>query len=106
MSDPLTPDPKNLPGVPGRDFRSTKNESMNLPASKLPMVEEPVPGRDFRASFSWRIFRIMAEFVDGWQFLADFKKTVTFFGSARFTADNRWYREAEKLGFMLAENGF
>ena len=106
MSEPLTPDPKDLPGVAGRDFRSTKNESMNLPASKLPMVEEPVPGRDFRASFSWRIFRIMAEFVDGWQFLADFKKTVTFFGSARFGPDNHWYQEAEKLARMLAGADF
>ncbi len=73
---------------------------MNLPASKLPVVEEP---EDFRSSPHWRIWRVAAEFVDGWQFLADFKKTVTFFGSARFTEDSRWYQEARKLGSLLAK---
>lgn len=48
----------------------------------------------------------MAEFVDGWQFLADFKKTVTFFGSARFKEGDRWYEEARQLGEMLANDGF
>lgn len=82
-------------------------ESLNVPASKLPLVEEPAPvGHDFRTSFHWRIFRIMAEFVDGWQFLADFKKTVTFFGSARFKESDKWYVEAKKLGNMLSLAGF
>ncbi len=48
----------------------------------------------------------MAEFIDGFQFLADFKKTVTFFGSARFKTDNPYYKEAEKLASMLAKAGF
>lgn len=74
--------------------------SMNLPASKLPVTEEPT---DFRSSPHWRVFRIMSEFVDGWQFLADFKKTVTFFGSARFVEGNKWYDEARKLGYRLAK---
>src|SRR3989344_8790305 len=78
---------------------------LNLPASKLP--EEPVkPADDFRNSLHWRVFRILSEFVDGWQFLADFKKTVSFFGSARFQKDNRWYGEARRLGKMMAEAGF
>jgi uncharacterized protein (TIGR00730 family) len=82
-------------------------ESLNVPASKLPLVEEQGPvGYDFRSSFHWRIFRIMAEFVDGWQFLADFKKTVTFFGSARFKEGDKWYEEARKLGNLLALGGF
>lgn len=48
----------------------------------------------------------MAEFVDGWQFLADFDKTVTFFGSARFPEGSRWYEEARKLGGLLAKEKF
>ena len=81
-------------------MNNNKKGMMNLPASKLPIVEEP---EDFRSSPHWRIWRVAAEFVDGWQFLADFKKTVTFFGSARFTEDSRWYQEARKLGFLLAK---
>ena len=77
--------------------------NLNVPASKLPVEEEV---HDFRTSFHWRVFRIMAEFVDGWQFLADFKKTVTFFGSARFTEDNHWYQVARELGNMLVKEKY
>jgi len=76
---------------------------MNLPASKLPVPEEM---RDFRSSLHWRVLRVMAEFIDGWQFLADFKKTISFFGSARFKEGDPWYEEARKLGGMLAKEGF
>ena len=95
-----------MPGIPGKDFRSTKREALNVPASKLPLVEEPAQPNDFRQSFHWRVFRIMAEFVDGWQFLGDYQKIVTFFGSARFKEDSPWYQEARKLGHGLAELGF
>jgi len=81
-------------------------EHLNLPASKLPLVEEAPPDKDFRTSFHWRVLRILAEFIDGWQFLADFKKTVTFFGSARFQEGDRWYEEARKLGNKLATDGY
>ncbi|MEK7078229.1 MAG: TIGR00730 family Rossman fold protein [Patescibacteria group bacterium] len=77
----------------------------NLPASKLPEHKHDSKS-DFRESFHWRIFRIMAEFVDGFQFLFDFKKTVTFFGSARFQPENQWYKEAQELGRRLANDGF
>lgn len=55
---------------------------------------------------SWRIFRIMAEFVDGYQFLAELKKEVTILGSARLPSNNKYYKEAEKLGYILGKNGF
>lgn len=77
---------------------------LNLPASKLPPNGKKTD--DFRMSLHWRVFRILSEFVEGWQFLADFKKTVTFFGSARFPEGSRWYEEARKLGKMMAENDF
>lgn len=64
------------------------------------------PYTDFRSGASWRIFRIMAEFIEGFEFLADLKKEVTIFGSARCDATTHYYKEAEKLGAMLAKNGF
>lgn len=81
-------------------------EKYNVPASKLPIEPEELPTGDFRSSFHWRIFRILSEFVEGWQFLADLKKSVTFFGSARFTENDHWYQEARKLGYLLAKQGF
>lgn len=61
---------------------------------------------DFKGDANWRIFRIMAEFVDGFEFLQPLRKEVTFFGSARLSEHTRWYKEAVKLGRMLAEHGF
>jgi len=55
---------------------------------------------------SWRIFRIVSEFVEGYQFLAQFKKEVTVLGSARFSPDNKYYKIAEEVGKLLGENGF
>ncbi len=81
---------------------------MNKPASELPDTKEDswLAANDFRSSSNWRIFRIMAEFVEGWHFLADHKKTVTFFGSARFEPGTKWYVEASKLAKKLALDGF
>ena len=55
---------------------------------------------------TWRIFRIMAEFVEGFQFLSESSREVTFFGSARTKKTDRWYKEGVKLGRMLAEHEF
>ena len=76
---------------------------LNLPAAKLPAYKEP---QDFRSSMHWRIFRVLAEFIEGWEFIADFKKSVTIFGSTRVPEGNRWYEEARKLGALLSEAGF
>lgn len=76
---------------------------MNVPAKDLPARK---PKHDFRDSFHWRIFRIMAEFVEGFQFLADYRKTVSFFGSARFPESHPWYRQARELASKLVKDGF
>lgn len=68
--------------------------------------KKPSEKIDFRKEVSWRIFRIMAEFIDGFQFLADLKKEVSFFGSARFSKNNQYYKEARKLAKMLGKKGF
>jgi uncharacterized protein (TIGR00730 family) len=55
---------------------------------------------------SWRIFRIMSEFVDGFTFLAGIDKSVTFFGSARLDESHPYYQLARELGRRLASHGF
>ncbi len=62
--------------------------------------------KDFRDTFQWKVFRIMAEFVDGFHFIANFKKTVAVFGSARLSPQNKYYQEASKLGQLLAKAGY
>jgi uncharacterized protein (TIGR00730 family) len=55
---------------------------------------------------SWRIFRIMAEFVDGIEALSTLKQAVTIFGSARVQPDDPYYKTAEHLAKRLVESGF
>ena len=52
---------------------------------------------------AWRIFRIVSEFVDGFERLADLAPAVTVFGSSRVKSDNPFYKKAETLGRMLAK---
>jgi uncharacterized protein (TIGR00730 family) len=56
--------------------------------------------------FGWRIFRIMAEFVDGFQLIRGLKNTVSFFGSARFGEEDYHYNEARELGRKLGKAGY
>ncbi len=55
---------------------------------------------------SWRIFRIMAEFVEAIETLSKIKHAVSIFGSARTKPDDPYYQKAELLARLLAERGF
>lgn len=57
-------------------------------------------------NFSWRVFRIMSEFVDGFEFLSNLDHTVTFFGSARLREDTKFYQIARDLAYRLSKHGF
>ncbi len=84
---------------------STENALKNI--CRLPLAPDESKNQPARLhEITWRIFRIMAEFVEGFQFLSESSHEVTFFGSARFKPSNKWYKEAEKLGRLLAESGF
>ncbi len=69
---------------------------------KIP-IDQPT---DFTQSADWSIFRIMAEFVEGFEFLYPLRREMTFFGSAKLAPGSKWYEEARKLAKMLAEHGF
>src|SRR3954464_14516789 len=63
--------------------------------------ELEVDGRD-----SWRIFRIMSEFVEGFESLARIGSAVSIFGSARTRPDDPFYKAAEETARRLAKAGF
>ena len=79
-----------------------------MPKQKKPSPRIPTTtsGFDYKENPSWRIFRIMSEFVDGFQFLSEFEKEVTFFGSARFHQNNKYYKIASELGRLLGKAGY
>ena len=55
---------------------------------------------------SWRVFRIMAEIVEGIETLSNVHNAVTIFGSARVKPDNEYYQQTEKLAGLLVKEGF
>ncbi|MFT7645250.1 MAG: hypothetical protein ACI9BF_000927, partial [Candidatus Paceibacteria bacterium] len=55
---------------------------------------------------SWRVFRIMSEFVQGFELLREHGLAATFWGSARTSPDDDYYKEAEELAAKLAKKGF
>lgn len=55
---------------------------------------------------SWRVFRIMSEFVDGIETLSKLPSAVTFFGSARSKPEDKYYMLAKELASELAGQGF
>jgi len=54
---------------------------------------------------SWRIFRIMAEFVEGFEVMASVGEAVSIFGSARTRPEDPMYRAAEETARLLAQAG-
>ena len=55
---------------------------------------------------SWKIFQIMAEFVEGFERLAPIWPAVSIFGSARTHRDNPNYKSAEEISRLLSDSGF
>lgn len=54
----------------------------------------------------WRVLRIMGEFVDGFESLAEVGKAITVFGSARVEPGTEYYQLGEEIGKVFAEAGF
>ena len=61
---------------------------------------------DFTLKDSWRMFNIMAEFVEGFDLLPKAYPAVTIFGSSRAESDSRIYKITTKMARLLVENGF
>jgi len=74
-------------------------DKLNRPASKH--VDDKTLTRE-----SWKIFQIMAEFVEGFERLAGIRPSVSIFGSARATPDHEYYVLAEEIARKLSDAGF
>jgi uncharacterized protein (TIGR00730 family) len=61
---------------------------------------------DVKASDSWQIFKIMSEFVDGFEKMQKIGPCVSIFGSARTKPDNKYYILAEEIAFKLTQEGY
>jgi len=62
--------------------------------------------QDFTSEDPWRIFRILSEFVEGFEVLSNVGKAVTIFGSSRMKPNNKYYALTEETAYRLAKEGY
>jgi uncharacterized protein (TIGR00730 family) len=61
---------------------------------------------DFTHEDPWRVFRIMSEFVEGFEVLSEIGDAVSIFGSSRLKPSSHYYKLAEETAYLLAKEGF
>lgn len=61
---------------------------------------------EVKSNDSWALFKIMSEFVHGYEKMAQIGPCVSIFGSARTTPDSPYYKMAEEIAFQLTQIGF
>jgi uncharacterized protein (TIGR00730 family) len=61
---------------------------------------------EIRTNDSWAIFKIMSEFVNGYESMARIGPCVSIFGSARTKPDNKYYLLAEKIAYKISKAGY
>ena len=61
---------------------------------------------DFVREDTWRVFRIMSEFVEGFEILSEIGKAVSIFGSSRSPQSNKYYKLSEETAYLLAKKGY
>ncbi|HQR17760.1 MAG TPA: TIGR00730 family Rossman fold protein [Gemmatimonadales bacterium] len=96
----MTAETPTPPGRPG-DRSLTEDE---LLFERFATVEERQRATALRVSDSWRVLRIMGEFVWGFDNLASIENGVSIFGSARTKPSDRYYRDAVEVARLLAEH--
>jgi len=55
---------------------------------------------------TWRVFKIMAEFVDGFEFMSESQPAISIFGSARTRATDKYYKLGKKVAALLVKEGY
>lgn len=67
---------------------------------------DPKDWNEIKANDSWAIFKIMSEFVEGYESLSRIGPCVSIFGSARVTEENPYYILAENIAYQLTQKGY
>ena len=100
VNGPMTPQPPDRSSslnVAARTGAHTEDERL---------LESPTSAVDFTRTDPWRVFRIMGEFVEGFDTLAKVGRAVTIFGSARVPFGHPQYAAARETARLMAEAGY
>jgi uncharacterized protein (TIGR00730 family) len=88
----------------GKNSKSKKSKKEETPRVVSELLDPKNANGD--AVQSWRVFRIMSEFVQGFELLREHGLAATFWGSARTDPNDEYYKEAEALAAKLAKKGY
>jgi len=69
-------------------------------------MKKKIHKNDFVSADTWRVFRIMSEFVEGFELLSEVGKAVSVFGSSRIKPGTKYYKLAEDIAYHLAKEGY
>jgi uncharacterized protein (TIGR00730 family) len=94
--------------------KKSKKKEIETPAFQQSLEEEQRIRQAFqdkdwaeiKSSNSWVIFKVMSEFVEGFDKLAKIGPCVTIFGSARVKPSNPYYKMADEIAFQLVKHGY
>ncbi len=86
--------------------RSSGSQRTVVTEDERLLTQFPRERRAFTKTDSWRVLRIMGEFVEGFDTLSDVSQAVTIFGSARTPAGDPYYEKAVETARLLAQEGF
>ena len=67
---------------------------------------QPKTWNEIKTNDSWAIFKIMSEFVEGFERLSKIGPCVSIFGSARTKSDHKYYQLAENIAYELTQSGY
>ena len=79
---------------------------MNSDEKKIRRAFKEKNWNAIKTSDSWQIFKIMSEFVQGFETMSKIGPCVSVFGSARTKPDNKYYKQAEEIGYLLTQSGY
>ena len=79
---------------------------MNKQEKKIRRAFKEKNWNAIKTSDSWQIFKIMSEFVEGFDSMSKIGPCVSVFGSARTKLNNKYYKQAEEIAFLLTQKGF
>ena len=89
--------------------QNTAAADANVESAEELKIRQAFKDRDWneiKSSDSWVIFKVMAEFVEGFEKLAKIGPCVSIFGSARTKPDNKYYKMAEEIAAKLVRHGY
>src|SRR3954470_579453 len=88
-----------------KDFPAPDEAAQHQATQDERLLESPRLD-EFTHTDTWRVFRIMGEFVEGFDELATLTRGISIFGSARSKPDDPYYKAAQETAALLAHEGF